>query len=184
MVKLLLLLTTFIVLANTAFSQTKAGEKKLVEMMCTALNEFSTSPDYVVIKVIKVINGTVIDTNEICTSSNALFVALCYEHKDWGYRIDCNHLQNLYFTFSVDSALRFISKPEYTKEELQKYSITLKISKFIKDIKSGKLTSKSFDVDGKEQTMFAHIMFLYGVRVKQGCISGNMCFLSYFSDPE
>ncbi|MBK9246790.1 MAG: hypothetical protein IPM69_01420 [Ignavibacteria bacterium] len=182
MFKLIFVITTYIVSINIAFSQTKASEKKLVKMMCTVLSEFSTAPDYVVVNVIKVLNGTAIDTNEICMNSNALFVALCYEHTDWNYRIDCKNLPNLYLTFSADSALRLIPKPEYTKDELEKYSKPLKIAKLIKDIKAGKLTSKYFNVDGNEQTMFAHIMLLYGVRVKKGCLSGNMCFLSYFPD--
>lgn len=180
MVKILLLTTLFVAVSTFASAQSKASEKKLVEMMCLALSEFSTAPDYVVVNVITVVNGAVVDTNEICMESTSLFIALCNEHDNWGYRFDCVNNPSRYHSFSVDSALRYIPSPLYTKQELLTYSKKLKLSKLISDIKSGRMTAQSFS-DEKEQLMFAHIMVLHGVRVKRGCLAGNICHVSYFS---
>jgi hypothetical protein len=159
------------------FLTTKAQVDDLtkLKMFCSALDNFSTAPNYIVVTVKNKKTG---ETKEVCTEAPFIQGAMGRETGDW--TINCQNFKTRYFEFSKDSALWNISFDFYTKEELDKYAKTLNVAEIVKLVKSGKLTSKTFMGDRKEQIMFAHLMFNNGVMMTRGCWAGNICGLSYF----
>jgi hypothetical protein len=154
---------------------TQINEKTRFEMFCSAINNFSTSPNYVVINVKNLNTGEV---KEICTEAPFIRGALGHETGNW--TLNCESYKTRQFEFSKDSSLMNIGFDNYTKKELEIYSKTINVSEIVNQVKSGKLTSKTFQGDKKEQLMFAHLMYNNGIMMKRGCLAGNICSLSYF----
>jgi hypothetical protein len=157
------------------FSQ--INEKTKFDMFCNAINNFSTASNYVVINVKNLKTGEV---KEICTEAPFIQGALGRETGNWNF--NCKNYKTRQFEFLKDSSLWNISFDLYTKQELEIYSKTINISEIVNQVKTGKLTSKTFQGDKKEQIMFAHIMFNNGILMKRGCLAGNICSLSYFKN--
>jgi hypothetical protein len=168
---ILTLIFELVILAVNA----QVGEQTKFKMFCSALNYYSTAPNYIVI-IVK--NKKTMETKEVCAESPAIEGAVMRESGNW--KIDCKNYKTRYFEFTKDSALRDIGFNLYTKDELEKYSKTIKVVDIVQQIKSGKLTSKTFMGDKKEQLMFAHLMFNNGVMVTRGCIAGNICGLTSY----
>lgn len=144
-------------------------------MFCYAINNLSTAPNYLVVKVKNQKTGEI---KEICTEAPFLEGAIGQETGKWN--LNCKNSKSRYFVFSQDSALRNIDYDLYTKSELDSYSKTINLNDIVHQIKIGHLTSKIFTGDRKEQVMFAHLMFNNGIMMTRGCIAGNICELSYF----
>jgi hypothetical protein len=171
--KILLLALLFGLLTLTVKSQ--VDEQTKFKMFCSALDNFSTAPNYIVVRVKNSKTG---ETKEICTEAPFIQGAMLRETGKW--TIDCNNYKTRYFEFSKDSALWNISFDRYSKDELDKYAKRINVAKIIGQIKSGKLTEKTFTGDQKEQVMFAHLMFNNGVLMTRGCLAGNICGLTYY----
>lgn len=159
------------------FLTTKAqvDDQTKFKMFCSALDNISTAPNYIVVTVKNKKTGK---TKEVCTEVPFIRGAMGREIGDW--TIKCENYKTRYFEFSKDSALWNISFDLYTKEELDKYAKTINVPEIVKQVKNGNLTSRTFMGDRKEQIMFAHLMFNNGVMMTRGCFAGNICGLSYF----
>jgi hypothetical protein len=149
------------------------------KMFCAAIANVSTAPNYVVI-IVK--NRKTAEQKEICTEAPFVSGAVDIETGiSLATELDCSKYKNRYFEFAKDSALYNIGFDLYTKSELESYAKSLNILDIVQQVKNGKLTSKTFSGDRKEQRMFAHLMFNNGVMMTRGCVAGNVCGLSYFS---
>lgn len=146
------------------------------KMFCEAFNNHSTTPNYIVITVRNMNTG---EEKEICTEAPFLRGAINYETGEWGFSYKKHKTR--YFKFHQDSALLNISFNLYTKDDLDKYTKKINVSEIVNQVKNGKLTTKTFMGDKKEQLMFAHLMFNNGVMMTRGCIAGNICKLTYFN---
>jgi hypothetical protein len=171
--KTILLTLTFGLVFLTTRSQVDNQTK--FKMFCSALDNFSTAPNYVVVIVKNKKTGV---TKEVCTEAPFIQGAMADETGAW--MSDCKNYKTRYFEFSNDRALWNISFDLYTKEDLDKYSKKINVAEIVKLVKDSKLTSKTFKGDSKEQIMFAHLMFNNGVMVTRGCVAGNICGLTYF----
>lgn len=147
------------------------------KMFCAAIANESTAPNYVVVTVKNIKTG---EQKEICTEAPFLIGAVTRETNAKTYELDCEKYKDLYFEFSNDSALWNISFGFYSKADLDAYAKTINIPDIVKQIQSGKLTSKTFTGGGKEQILFAHLMFNNGVMIRNDCEAGNVVHLSYF----
>jgi hypothetical protein len=166
---------TISILLISLNASTQVTDKTKFKMFCSALNNFSTAPNYVVITVRNAKTG---ETKELCTEATILNGAV---YKQTGeFSLGCGKYKNRFFVFSNDSALWNISFDLYTKAELDKYAKTIDVAEIVQQIKNSKLDGKTFSGDRKEQVMFAHLMFNNGVMVTRGCLAGNYCGLSYF----
>jgi len=155
----------------------QVDEKIKHEMFCSSLSNFSTAPNYLVVKVKNLNTGEI---KEICTEAPFLNGAFNRETGEFKNSLDCKEYEDRYFEFKKDSALWNISFDLYSKAELDSFATTINVDNIIKQVKSGKLISKTFMNDRKEQIMFAHIMFNNGVMMTRGCVAGNICGLTYF----
>jgi len=190
--------------AQTSIETTDTiSETQKFKMFCAALENQSTSPNYVVVKVKNLNTGEV---KEICTEAPFVEGSIYRQTGNFSFQTVSNDYQNRYFEFSVDSALWNISFDLYTISELEEYAKTIDVEKIVQQIKEGKLQQKTFGFDveafeqhlregkppkeamkmvkkqtweetHKEQTMFAHIMFNNGVMMTRGCVAGNVCDL-------
>lgn len=156
----------------------EVDDKTKFRMFCTALDNNSTEPNYIVITVKNVITG---EKKEIC--AEAPFLDGAY-HRQYGKYItpkDYDFFKDRYFEFTNDSALWNISFDLYTSQELKDYKKNINIEEYIEFVKRGE-QSITFDPkeDRKKQIMFAHIMFNAGIMMTRGCAAGNICRLSYF----
>lgn len=138
----------------------------------------STAPYYVV-AIIK--NRNTGEVKEVCTETPFLEGALHGEfEKDYDYTFNLDSATSRYFELSKDSALWNISFDLYTQEELLQYKNTLNLDSIITVLKEKKHSSiqfSSYHIDRKEQIMYAHIMFDYGIMMSRGCVAGNICRL-------
>ena len=163
------------------------SETQKFKMFCAALENQSTEPNYVVVKVKNLNTGEV---KEICTEAPFIEGAIYRQTGNFSFPTSCNDYPNRYFEFSADSALWNISFDLYTTKELEEYAKTIDIEKITKQIKEGKLHRKVFGMDKKqtwqatrkEQTMFAHIMFNNGIMMTRGCVAGNDCELYIYDE--
>lgn len=171
--------TTILTLTLCIFSfltKAQVDEQTKFDMFCAALANLSTAPNYIVVTVK---NLKTQEVKEICTEAPFIEGAMGHETGEW--TINCKNHKKRYFEFSKDSALWNISFDLYTKTELENFAKTIDIPKIVKQIKSGKLKTKTFkDGDGNEQIMFAHLMFNNGVMMTRGCVAGNICTLKLF----
>ncbi len=158
---------------------TQINENIRFEMFCIALDNDSTEPNYIVINVTNLKTGEV---KEICTEAPFIIGALGRETGNWDLNINCENYKTRQFEFLKDSALWNISFDRYTKQELEIYSKTIDVNEIVNQVKSGKLSIKTFQGDRKEQTMFAHLMFNNGIMMTRGCFAGNICRLSYYKN--
>ena len=149
------------------------------KMFCESYKVMSTAPNYVVVIVKNLKTG---ETKEICTEAPSLPFAVSRQKGTSYAEFYHNYkkYKDRYFEFSNDSALNDINFNLYSKLELEVYSKTINVMDTVNRIKSGKMTSKTFFNERKEQIMFAHLMFNCGVMASRGCIAGNECFLEYF----
>lgn len=159
--------------------QAVTGDTTKFKMFCAAFANQSAAPNYVVVLVKNTVSG---ETREVCTETQFLNVA--FKMQTGGeMSLDYRSHKERYFEFSSDSALANINFGLYSAADLDEYAHTINVAGVVADVKSGKLTSKSFSEGyGKEQIMFAHLMFNNGVMVTRGCFIGNICGLSYFVD--
>ena len=174
--------------AQTSIKTTDTiSETQKFKMFCAALGNYSTAPNYVVVKVKNINTGEV---KEICTEAPFVSGAIYRQTGKFSFQTDCNDYPNRYFEFSADSALWNISFDLYTISELEKYAKTINVEKIVQKIKEGKLQEKTFGMDRKqtweqthkEQTMFAHIMFNNGIMMTRGCFAGNVCGLYIYDE--
>src|SRR3989339_1774526 len=169
--KILLLFTLGLFSVSTS---AQVDEQTKFQMFCSALNNFSTAPN---ILVVTVKNKNTGETKEICTEAPFLKQSV---NRDNGIKInpsDCEKYKDRYFEFSMDSALWNIGYNLYTIAELDSFAKTINLERIIRKVKKGKLTSKTFMGPRKEQRMFAHLMFNNGVMMTRGCMGGNQCSL-------
>lgn len=159
------------------FLTTKAqvDDQTKFKMFCSALDNFSTAPNYIVVTIKNKKTG---ETKEVCTEAPFIHGAMGRETGDWTF--NCKNYKTRYFEFTKDSALWNISFDLYTRDDLDKYAKTINVAEIVQQVKSGKLISKTFMGDRKKQIMFAHLMFNNGVMMTRGCIAGNICGLTYF----
>lgn len=138
----------------------------------------STAPYYVV-AMIK--NRNTGEVKELCSEAPFIKGALHREfEKDYDYSFNLDSTTTRYFELSKDSALWNISFDLYTQKELLLYKETLNIDSIITILKEKKHSSIQFSpysADSKEQIMYAHIMFDYGIMMRRGCEAGNYCSL-------
>jgi hypothetical protein len=167
-----------ILIIGLAYLTTTAqvDEQTKFKMFCSALDNTSTAPNYIVVIVKNKKTG---ETKELCTEAPFIQGAMGQETGDW--TIDCKKYKTRYFEFSKDSALWNISFDRYTKRELDEFAKTINVANIVHQVRNGKLTEKTFMGDGKDQIMFAHLMFNNGVMMSRGCIAGNICGLDYFT---
>lgn len=160
---------------SSTFGQ--VNDQTKYEMFCSALSNFSTAPDYLVVTVKNLNTG---ETKDICTEASFLNGAVYRETGDFKISLDCKEHKDRYFEFKKDSAFWNISFDLYTTAELDSFAETINVNEITNQVKSGKLTSKTFKGDRKEQIMFAHLMFNNGIMMNRGCLAGNICGLTYF----
>ena len=154
------------------------SEIQKFKMFCAALENQSTAPNYVVVKVKNLNTGEV---KEICTEAPFVEGAINRQTGKFSFQTDCDDYPNRYFEFSADSALWNISFDLYTISELEEYAKTIDVERTVQQVKEGKLQEKTFGIDKeqtwqetkREQIMFAHIMFNNGVMMTRGCVAGN-----------
>ena len=120
------------------------------------------------------------EIKEICTEATLLCGAVNKRSGKTNLIINCKKYETRYFEFSKKKALNNISFDLYTKEDLNSFAETINIKDIVDQVKSNKLTSKTFTGSRKEQIMFAHLMFNNGVMMTSGCYAGNICSLIYF----
>jgi len=173
--KTVMLILTFAFLALSSYSQVDSLTK--FKMFCSALNNISTTPNYVVVIVKNIKTGEI---KEICTEATLLCGAVNKRSGKTNLIINCKKYETRYFEFSKKKALNNISFDLYTKEDLNSFAETINIKDIVDQVKSNKLTSKTFTGSRKEQIMFAHLMFNNGVMMTSGCYAGNICSLIYF----
>lgn len=150
-------------------------EQTKFKMFCSALDNLSTSPNYLVVAVKNKKTG---EMKEVCTETP--FIQGAMGRETGNSTINCENYKTRYFEFSKDSALWNIGFDLYTKSELDKFAKTINVGDIVQQVKIGKLTSKTFMGERKEQIMFAHLMFNNGVMVRRSCVVGNICELTYF----
>lgn len=173
-----IILTILIGLASfNSFGQ--VDEQTKFKMFCSAFDNRSTAPNYLVVTV-KNLNTN--EKKEICTEAPFLNGAVFKETGVFQIPLNCNEYKVRYFEFKEDSALWNISFDLYTSAELDSFAKTINASEITNQVKSGKLTSKIFKGDRKEQRMFGHLMFNNGVMMTRGCIAGNICGLTYYKE--
>ncbi len=158
------------------------SEKTKYKMFVKAIDDNSTAPYYVVIKVKDMKAGI---EKEICTEAPFLCGAIYKE-------LNCNIFQSdsiakthsdRYFEFNNDSALWNISFDLYSAKDLADYKSTINMVSLINDIKSGEIKGKTFlDKNNrlKNQRMFSHLLINQGIMVRRGCIAGNMISFEEF----
>jgi hypothetical protein len=147
-------------------------------MFAVACENQRSLPNYVVVTV-KNMNSE--EVHEICTEIQILNDAVNLENGT-DTELDCSKYKERYFEFSKDSALSTVNFTLYSSSDLEKYAKTLNIADIVASVKSGKVTGKTFDSYGKEQIMFAHLMFNNGVMMTRGRIIANICGLSWYRD--
>ena len=184
------------------------SETQKFKMFCAALENQSTAPNYVVVKV-KNLNTS--EVKEICTEAPFVEGAIYRQTGKFSFQTDCNDYPNRYFEFSADSALWNINFDLYTISELEEYAKTIDVKKIVQQIKEDKFQQKTFGFDveefeqhlregkppkeamkmvkkqtweetHKEQTMFAHIMFNNGIMMTRGCVAGNVSELYIYDE--
>jgi hypothetical protein len=156
-------------------AKAQVDEQTKFKMFCSALHNLSTSPTYIVISVK---NKNLGETKEICTEAPFIRGAMASENGNSS--INCKNYKNRYFEFSKENALSNINFDLYTENELNNFAKSINIIDIIQQVKNGKLTTKTFNGNRKEQIMFAHLMFNNGIMMTRGCIAGNICGLTYF----
>ena len=175
--------------ANIKTTDTISKAQKL-KMYCTALENFSTAPNYVVVIAKNLNTGEV---KEICTETNFLSGAITRQTGKNTSTISkngvlyigstiCEDYPNRYFEFSEEDALENISYDLYSESELNDYAKTVHIANTVERVKNGALRDTTFCYDDykkcrKEQIMFAHLMFNNGIMMTRGCWAGNICAL-------
>ncbi|HTN21286.1 MAG TPA: hypothetical protein VL125_12465 [Pelobium sp.] len=164
-------------LFGLVFLNTKAQVNELTKfkMFCSALDNDSTEPNYIVVTVKDKNTGK---TKEICTEAPFIMGAVGQETGNGN--IDLKNYKSRYFEFSKDSALMNISFDLYTKNELDAFKRKINVPNIVQQVKNGILKSETFIGDRKEQIMFAHLMFNNGIMMTRGCVAGNICQLTYF----
>ena len=162
------------------------SEIQKFKMFCAALENQSTAPNYVVVKVKNLNTGEV---KEVCTEAPFVKGAIYRQTEKFSFQTDCDDYPNRYFEFSADSALWNISFDLYTISELEEYAKTIDVERTVQQIKDGKLQGKTFGIDKqtwqetkREQIMFAHIMFNNGVMMTRGCVAGNVSELYIYDE--
>ena len=151
-------------------------EKTKYVMFVKAIDDNSTAPYYVVIKVKDKKTGLV---KEICTEAPFLSGAIYRELNCGVFQSDsiAKTHKDRYFEFSKDSALLNINFDLYSAKDLMDYKSKINIDSVIKDIRIGKLKDKTFlgKVDRlKNQRMFSHLLINQGIMVRRGCVAGNI----------
>ncbi len=181
----LLIIATFI-LSFTFISDVSDNMK--YNMFVKALNTYSSSPYYIVIKVKNQNTGEI---KEICTEAPSLGGALYFEFKYDIFKVDNiakSHIDR-YFEFSNDTALENIYFDLYTQKDLKNYERLINLKKIIKEIQSGKCTGKTFPNKKaekgqtfKKQVMLAHLLFNNGIMTSRGCIAGNVVYFEVYQE--
>ena len=152
-----------------------ASDSVKFRMFCKAIENLRSAPDYVVVTVKNVTTG---ETKEVCTEIQFLNDAVRQE-TGAAADLDCAKYPTRYFEFMKDSALEVLNFSLYSQADLDKYAKTVNITDIVENVKTGKLTGKTFEGYGREQIMFAHVMFNNGVIMTRGQIIGNICSLRY-----
>lgn len=172
-IKTTILLLALVLASFTTIAQ--VDDQTKFKMFCSALNNSSTAPNYIVVTVM---NKKTSEAKEICTE--APFIRGAMGRENGKSTFNCRNYKTRHFEFSKDSALWNISFDLYTKDDLDKYAKTINVAEIVKQVKNEELTRKIFTGDRREQIMFAHLMFNNGVMMTRGCFAGNICRLSYF----
>ncbi|MBN2778608.1 MAG: hypothetical protein JXR36_13255 [Bacteroidales bacterium] len=161
-----------IFLGLPVFTQTNTVLKK--QMFCTAIQNLSTSPYYVVINVKNHKTGSF---EELCIDTHSLSKLININ------KYDCDKNSDLQFEFD-EKTLDDLYTRIYTREELKLYEDSIKNLDLWPDIKTGKTISKVFkQTEFKQQIMFAHILFNNGFMVSRSCLAGNIInFITYEND--
>jgi hypothetical protein len=171
-----IILLTFGLLSINVNAQVDNQTKS--KMFCVAIDNNSTAPNYIVIRVKNLKTGII---KEICTEAPFLLGALERELGQSNFSLNCQKYKSRYFEFRNDSALWNIDFDLYNTTDLEKYAKTVDIKKAVQQVRGGTLSSIGFPPhDRKQQRMFAHLMFNNGVMMTRGCVAGNICELSYF----
>ena len=164
---------TFLIHNLNLFAQPTESRKS--EMFCSAIANVSTAPNYVVVTVKNLKTG---EKKEICTE--APFLEGAFEMQYLNQTFNCKKHMDRYFEFSKNNALQNVGFYLYSKQDLFSYASRIQMADIIQKVKNGKLTNVAFEKNGKQQVMFAHLMFNNGVMVTRNCVAGNMCKLTYF----
>jgi len=160
----------------TLSSFAQVDDQTKYKMYCSALDNNSTAPNYVVVTVKNLKTG---EKKEICTEAPFLIGAVDRQTGNSTKHPDCKENKNRYFEFSRDSALWNISFDLYTRTDLEKFAKTFDVAKIVQQVKNAEKLNLTFE-SNKEQVMFAHLMFNNGVMMSRGCVAGNICELTYF----
>lgn len=176
--KISFIISIFGLLSFTQISN-QANENVKFKIFCTAMNNNSESPNYVVI-LVRNLNTN--EKKEICTEAPFLNGAIGIETGEFYLGFNCKKNNSRYFEFAKDRALKNINFDLYSANELEAYSKTFNVNEIVQKVKNGKLSDTTFRCSKKEQLMFAHLMFNNGVLVTRGDLVGNICELKYFSE--
>lgn len=181
------LLIPVLILSLISFT-TKSDVSDLIKykMYVKGIETLSTAPYYVVIKIK---NQNTNEIRELCTEAPFLSGAIAREYNcDFSQAdsIAISH-KDRYFEFSNDSALWNISYDLYSISDLENYEKSINLDKIVTDIKSKKLTSKTFPMSNKrkdKQVMLAHLLFNEGVLTTRGCIAGNIVGFEVYTEKD
>ena len=150
------------------------------KMYKKAMNSFSTSPYYIVIKVKNIKTGEI---KEVCTEAPFIRGALDREYcsNKTDYK---NNLENKerYFEFNCDSALWNIGYDLYTPKDLLELENKLNLDSLVNLARKGKLTTVTFMETRKYQHLYAHLMFNQGIMMRRGCLAGNICSIEPYKN--
>jgi len=159
---------SLIILGLPSFAQVNQELKK--QMFCDAMQNVSSSPNYVVINVK---NPQTDIYSEVCIDNHSLF-RLLRDTDTANYLSDCDKNPDLRFDFNEDpEGISYLEM--YSQTELNFFEDSIKNSDVWKGIMSGKIASMNFGGSKYEQQlMFAHILFNHGFMVSRSCLAGNM----------
>lgn len=171
MIKIVACFILIITLSSYKLSTEVSQEVKFKMFCCALTKTYSTSKDYVVVKVKNLKTG---EMKEICVTSNLLMGALRLEAGENPIQ-DYKKNTKLYFEFLKDSALSTIGFNEYAVQELKSFQMHLNIDSFVDQIKLGKIQSLEYDNNKK---YFAHTLFNHGVVTTHGCYGTTVHFFN------
>src|SRR6187549_4269215 len=117
----------------------QADESTKYKMFCSALEQRSTAPYYVVVKVTNKKTG---ETKELCTEAPFIEGAFGKETGKW--TLECTNYKSRNFEFYKEEALFNISFDLYTAAALDSFAASINVPELVEAVKQGKLTTKTF----------------------------------------
>ncbi len=172
----------FLILTTITQVQAFGQEPDLYELFRTALENESTSPQYLVVTVTDTNSGT---TKEICTLAPFLEGAI---HLEFSLDYDSTGVRTVReialksnertFKFGNKDALKNIGFHKYPdKETLFNYWDSIEVSDYETHKSNDSFGVMYFGTSGKtEQLMFAHLMFINGMLTGNADITGELYF--------